>query len=530
MRNFEIILGILSCGTLVVPLARRLDVPTAIAQVMAGLVLSAMPFVPRTTFEPELVFALLVPPLLYRAAVTSSLRDTRRQAWPIAGLAIPLVLLTTLSVGVAVHLVVPSLPWSAAFVLGAIVGPPDADVTTSIARRLGLPARLVTILEGETLLNDATAFMTYRMAVGAVAVGTFSLMQATRSFFTLAVVGVVVGLAIGALIARVRRLIGDPIAEGTVSLLTPFASYLTAERLGGSGVLAVVITGFCVSRFLPRTVSVAARVRAQLLWENVAFLVGAFVFVLIGLQLGHVMPEFVHGDAWLLGWLTALVFLTMIATRFVWVFLTAWLGAFGSSVRRPSAAPHGWRSLAVLSWSGLRGGDSLVMVLSIPLVTQAGVPFPGRSTIEAVGFGIILVTLVLEGLTLRPLIRALGFPRDVLVDAEERRGRQAAERAALARLAGIVERERLPPSVQAYVEGVVRQRTRLDLDDIEHASGHDGRSEADVVRRVGQEVRDAARNAVLQLRDDEAIGDAAMNRVVADLDLEDLRSAGSVAI
>jgi Na+/H+ antiporter len=530
VRDFEIILVILTCGTFVVPLARRFDVPPAIAQVVSGLVLSALPFAPRAAFDPDLVFALLVPPLLYRAAATSSLRDTRRLAYPIAGLAVPLVLLTAFSVGFVVHLVMPSLPWTAAVVLGAIVAPPDADVTTSIARRLGLPARLVTVLEGETLLNDATAFMTYRMAVAAAAAGTFSVLQATRTFLVLAVVGVAVGLAVGLLVSRVRRLVGDPVTEGTVSLLTPFAAYLAAERLAGSGVLAVVITGFCVSRFLPRTVSVAARVRAYIVWEGTAFLVSAFIFVLIGLQLGQVAPAFLHDDARELLWMTVLVFLTMVGTRFLWVFLTAWPGVFAPEERGAPPGPRPWRGLAVLSWSGLRGGDSLVMVLAIPLVTLSGAPFPGREIIVAVSFGVILTTLVLEGLTLRPLIRLLGFPRDDLVDAEERQGRQAAERAALARLADVAERDGLSPTVRAYVEGVVRRRTALDIDEIDHVSGHDGRTEADVIRHVGQEVRDAARQAVLQLRDDDVIGDAAMNRVVADLDLEDLRSAESGAM
>lgn len=525
MRDFEIILGLLLAATLVVPLARRSDVPLAIAQVVCGLALSAVPFMREVMFDPELVFALLVPPLLYRAAATSSLRDTRRQAQPILLLAVALVLITTVAVGTVVHLTMPRLPWASALLLGAVVAPPDADVTTSIARRLGLPIRLVTILEGETLLNDATAFMTYRMAVRAVVIGTFSFAQAARTFALLAVGGVVAGLAVGWLAAHLRRRLHDSIAEGAVSLLTPFASYLTAERLGASGVLAVVSTGFCVSRFLPRTVSAPARVRANLLWETVVFMIGGFIFLLIGLELGHVAPAFWRGDDPSLLRITALVTATIVGTRFLWIFPTAWLPMLWRRGGRDPAARRPWSGLAILSWAGLRGGDTLVMVLALPTVTASGAPFPGREMIVTVAFGVILATIVTQGLTLRPLIRLLRIPRDAVVDAEERRGRLEAERAALARLAALVEHDRLPEAIRSYIEASLKQRTRLDLDDIDHVLGHDGLTEADIIRRAGQEVRDAARHAVLRLRDEEVIGDAAMSRVLADLDLEDLRSA-----
>jgi Na+/H+ antiporter len=525
MRDFEIVLGLLFAATLVAPLARRLDVPVAIAQVVCGVLLSTLPFTPVVAFDPELVFALLVPPLLYRASATSSLRDTRRQAEPILLLAVALVLLTMVVVAAVAHAAMPQLPWSAALVLGAVVSPPDADVTTSIARRLGLPARLVTILEGETLFNDATAFMSYRMAVRAVVVGTFSLAAAAGTFVLLAGGGIAVGLAVGWLVAQLRRRLLDSIAEASISLITPFASYLIAESLGTSGVLAVVCTGFCVSRFLPRTVSAPARVRANLIWETVPFMIGGLIFLLIGLQLGHLAPAFWQSGGPTLLRLTALVTAAVIGTRFLWIFPSATLPMLWRRRRREPEEPRSWQALAVLSWAGLRGGDTLVMVLALPLVTAAGAPFPGRQVIVTVAFGVILATIVIQGLSLRPLIRLLSIPRDSFVDSEERRGRLEAERAALARIAELAERERLPNEIRVYLEESVRQHTRLDLDDIDHARGHDGRTRADVVRRAGQEARDAAREAVLRLRDDEVIGDAAMNRVVADLDLEDLRSA-----
>ena len=224
MREFEIILGLVFAATLLQPIARRFDVPLAIAQVFGGILLSTLPFVPAAPIDPELTFLLFVPPLLYRAASTSSLRDTRKNARPIFLLAVALVLVTIAAVAAVAHALAPRIPWVAAFVLGAIVAPSDADVTTQIVRRLGLPARLVTILEGETLLNDTTAFVSYRMAVRAAALGSFSLAWAAGAFVLISVGGLAVGLAVGWLVRKLRPFVNDSVAVSTLSLLTPFAA------------------------------------------------------------------------------------------------------------------------------------------------------------------------------------------------------------------------------------------------------------------------------------------------------------------
>jgi len=525
MHDFEIVLGLLLAATLVQPLAHRLDVPVAIAQVVCGIVLSTLPFVPTVAFDPELSFALLVPPLLYRAASTSSLRDTRRQARPILLLAVVLVLVTTAVVAMVAHTVVPQLPWTSALVLGAMVAPPDADVTTSIARRLGLPAHLVTILEGETLLNDATAFISYRMAVRAAVLGTFSLAVAVGGFLILTVGGVLVGLAVGWAVAQLRKRLADSVAEAAISLLTPFAVYLLAEALGTSGVLAVVVTGFCISRFLPRDASAKMRVRGYMMWETVTFMVGGLIFMLIGLRLGRLVPVFWRQEGRSFLWIATVVSLAVMGIRLLWIFPTFYVSRLLTARRRSTDAAASWRSLAVLGWAGLRGGDTLVMALAIPLTTATGAPFPGRDVIISVAFAVILATIVVQGLTLRPVIKWLELPRDAQVDKEERQARLAAERAALARLTELTDRERLPREISAYLRTMIEQRTRLDLDDIEHAEGHDGQTAEDILRDAGQQVRDAARAAVVRLRDDDVIGDEALRRVISDLDLEDLRSA-----
>jgi Na+/H+ antiporter len=529
MRDFQIVLLVLLAATLVQPLARRLDVPVAIAQVVAGLVLSMVPFFPAVTFDGELSFALLVPPLLYRAASTSSLRDTRRQARPILLLAVALVLVTTVVVATVAHLAA-QLPWASALVLGAMVSPPDADITTSIARRLGLPARLVTILEGETLFNDATAFISYRLAVRAAVIGTFSLASALLGFGRLIVVGVAIGLALGWAVGQLRQRFGDTVAEGAISLLTPFAAYFLAEGLGGSGVLAVVVTGFFVSRFLPHTLSPRMRVRGFLMWEQVTFMIGGFVFLLIGLQLGTLAPVFWREGGRPLAITALLVAAAVIGTRLLWVLPGVYLHRAPATRDGSTDTLASWRTLVVLGWAGLRGGDTLVMALAIPATIASGQPFPGRDVIIPVALAVILTTIVVQGLTLRPVIKWLGLPRDDAVENEERRARLAAEGAALSHLQKLVDRGELPADAAAYLRSVTRHRTKLDLDDIDHSRGHDGRTNEDVLRDAAHEVREASRRAVVRMRDDDVIGDEAMRRVLSDLDLEDLRSGESFTV
>jgi CPA1 family monovalent cation:H+ antiporter len=362
------------------------------------------------------------------------------------------------------------------------------------------------------------------MAVRAAVIGTFSLAQAAADFAVIAAGGVVVGIAIGWLVAQLPRLRSDSLAETTISLITPFAAYLLAEGAGASGVLAVVSAGFCFSRFVPRTVSARTRVRARSVWETVAFLVGGLVFTLIGVQLGRLAPIFWHRGGLALLRVAALVSATVIGVRMLWVFSAAYLRRLVSRRPRASDSYLSWRVVAVLSWAGLRGGDTLVMVLAVPYRTAAGAPFPGRETVVAVALGVMLVTLVLQGLTLRPLIRRLAIPHDDTVEAEERHARLEAARAAKKRLEELAARHQLPRGAVAYLRAAITLRTRLDLDEIDHAGGHDGRTTEDVLRQAEQELRDAAREAVVRLRDANVIGQEALRRVQNDLDLDEIRS------
>lgn len=523
MHDFTTILGLLLAAVIVEPIARRLDVPLAIAQVVCGLLLSALPIFHNVALRPELILVLFVPPLLFWASTTTSLRDVRRNARSILLLAVVLVLVTTAAVAVVAHTVAPGLPWASAFVLGAMVAPTDADVTTAIARRLGVPARLVTVLEGETLLNDTAAFMTYRLAVSAAMVGTFSLAEAATGFVLMTAGGAAIGLGIGWLVARLSRWITDPTAASTLSLLTPFAAYLIAEKIGASGVLAVVVAGFCFSRFVPRTVSAGTRVQGRGVWETLSFCVGALVFTLIGIQLGNLAPTLWHGSD--LGLLRAavLVSLTIVGVRLSTVFIGNYLPRLAWKRRSPGEPAPSWRSLVVLSWAGLRGGDTLVMVLGVPLRTASGAPFAGREMLTAIAFGVVAITLIVLGLTLRPAIRLLAIPHDPSVDDELRRGQLEAARVATERLDTLAEGEHLAPEAVTYLRAVIAMRTGIRAGSIEQPG--QARNDIDAVREIEREIRQAIGAAVVGLRDANVIGQEAMRSLQRDLDLDEVREA-----
>ena len=524
MHELEIILALVLVATLLQPIAHRFDVPLAIAQVFAGILLSTLPFFPTVPFDPDLTFILFVPPLLYRAASTSSLRDTRRNARPIFLLAVLLVLVTIAAVAAAAHLIAPQIPWTAAFVLGAIVAPSDADVTTQIVRRLGLPARLVTILEGETLLNDTTAFVSYRMAVRAAALGSFSLAWAAGAFVLISAGGLIVGLAIGWVVRKVRPLVADPVTLSTLSLITPFAAYLLAEQLGASGVLAVVAAGAVASRTPLRTASARSRVRSNVVWDSATSIIGALVFTLIGLQIGRLIPEFVGSNAVALSIAILVASAAVIGTRVAWIFLAAYVPRLASPSLRLRDPIPSWRTLVILGWAGLRGGDTLVMALAIPEHTASGAPFPARPMVVAVGFGVILVTLMVQGFSLRPLIKLFALPTGDAAENEERRARLEAERAAMKTLEEIGSLGHIPSNALAQMREAINQRTRLDLDDADHAAGHTGLTVEDAIRDAEQQVREASRDAVTRLRDDEVIGDPVFRKVISDLDLDEIRN------
>ena len=517
VENGIVALGLLTAVAALLAVAPALRIPYPILLVLGGLAIGVIPGMPELELPPELVFFGVLPPLLYSAAFFTSLRDLRANVRPIGLLAVGLVVMTTVGVAVVAHAFVEGLSWPSAFVLGAIVSPTDPIAATAIARRLGVPRKLVTIVEGESLVNDGTGLVLYRVAVAAVVAGSFSAMYTGGLFLVSALGGVAVGLAVGWIVRQVRRRLDNPPAEITISLLTGYFAFIPAELLGVSAVLAAVSAGIYLGWHTPELTSSQVRLQGLGVWEIVQYMLNALLFVLVGLQLPVVVDAL--GDipgVRLLGY-AVLVSLTVIAVRFAWVF------AVLHAPKKIAGRMSNWRGAVFLSWTGMRGALSLAAALALPLQTDSGSAFPGRDLILFLTFAVILVTLVGQGLTLPFVIRMLGLEDDGVDDREDAKARIRAAEAALARLEELVDEDWVREDTAERVRGGYRFRTdrfRARLDD-----GDDGAIEgrSQDYQRLRRELLEAERQALIDLRRSGAISNEVWTRVGRDLDLEDQR-------
>jgi Na+/H+ antiporter len=534
MQGVELVVIMLAVSAALRMLARRLGVPHPVLLVLAGLALVFVPGLPRVEFEPDTLFLVFVPPLLYWAALTSSLRDFRANLWPILRFGTLLVLLTIATVAVVAHALTPEFTWAAAFTLGAIVSPPDPVAAIAVMRSIGAQRALSTILEGEGLVNDATALVAYRVAIAAAVTGSFSIERTAVGFFLAGAGGVAVGLAIGWLIGRVRIGVrGFPIVENTISLLTPFFAYLPAEWLDLSGVLSVVAVGLYLGRMGPRTVPAATRIQAESMWVMVQFILESLVFILVGLELPYILRTLRTHSLGTLLLYGALLTLTVIGVRMVYTVVAASLLRRVRRGTRDEGTPA-WRQVGFLSWAGMRGGDSLVLALAVPVTAAGGQPFPARGLIIFVTFSVILGTLVLQGLTLAPLIRWWGLTEGGEGETEEAHARRVVAEAGLRRLEAEGRRDGVDRGMARALEATYRRRlqrwsardvARHGRGDEEHAglAGVDGiRAEqtAAAYRRLRAAMIGDEREALVGLRDQGVIGDHVLRRVQRDLDLE----------
>jgi monovalent cation/hydrogen antiporter len=525
LSNSEItdLLILLAAGAGLLVLVPKLRVPYPILLVLGGLALGFVPGMPDPDLPPDLVLVGILPPLLYSSAFFTSLRDFRENALKISWLAIGLVLLTTVAVAVVAHAVVPDLPWSAAFVLGAIVSPTDPIAATAIMQRLGAPRRVVAIVEGESLVNDGTALVAYRFAVAAVLTGTFSLWEAGLEFVGSVLGGVAVGLGVGWIVRQVRRRLDFPPAEITISLLTGYFAYLPADLLGVSAVIAAVVAGVYLGWHTPELTTAEVRLLGVSTWTIVTFAVNALLFTLIGLQLPLVLDElgsYATGD---LLWWAAAVSLTVIAARFLWVYPgSLLLHRLMPSSDGPETRPS-WRHSALLSWCGMRGGVSLAAALAVPLETDAGAPFPGREVILFLTFSVILATLVLQGLTLPAVIRVLDLEDDGIEGREEAAARIRAAEAAIARLEELAGEDWVRDDTADRVRGGYTFRINRFSARFDDADDGDIEERSQAYQRLRRELLAAERDAVVELRRSGVISDEVMRRVQRDLDLEDTR-------
>lgn len=520
MRSVEILIGLFVAVVVLVRMARRLELPPPIALVVGGVALSFVPGLARIELDQELVFALFLPPLLYYAAWATSWRDFRRNARPIGLLAVGLVLMTTAAVGVVAHEVVEGLPWAAAFVLGAIVSPTDAIAATSITGRIGVPRRIITVLEGESLVNDATGIVAYRLAVAAVVTGAFSVWEAGAQFLLVSAGGVAVGVGAGWLFIFLLRRFDDPPVENTIGLIIPFAAYLVAESLHVSGVLAVVAAGLYAARGAARVLSSETRLQAYSFWQMLDFLFNGLLFLLVGLQLRGIIEGLAGRSVWECVVYASVVSLTVILARFVWVIPATYLPRMLSKSLRERDPSPPWQSVAVIGWTGMRGAISLAAALALPYTTDAGAPFPERDLIIFLAFSVIIATLVAQGLSLSRLIRLLGLRDDGASAREEAEARLEVTRAGLKRIDELAKADGVSKRLIARLQADYKHRQAS----VEAAlmGGEAGCVEffaAD--KRLRAEVLKAEREALIGLRERDAIHDGVMHQIERGIDLEE---------
>jgi len=528
MQALELILILLAVTAALQIVAERYSIPLPALLILAGLILAVTPGLPRVELDPDIIFLIFIPPLLYWAALTASLRDLSRNLRSISLLAVGLVLATMIVVAWVAHAIFPEMTGSSAFVLGAIVSPPDAVAVSAVTRRLGLPNAINTILNGESLLNDATAFVAYRMAVAAVVAGTFSIWQAGFRFVWTGVGAIALGLVIGWLIGRLRPLIGQtPLVENTISLLTPFVAFIPAERLGLASVLTVVATGLYLGRRGPKVVSAVTRLQTIAMWEMLVFILEGLIFIIVGLELRNVLQALTGHSLSRLIYYTVVLSAVMIAVRIGFVFVGSYLPRFigGHRRGRSKAEPYPpWREVLFVGWAGMRGGDSLVIALALPLVTQLGGPFPARDLIIFLTFGVILISLVVQGFSLVPITRWLKLTADTAAaDNEESKARLRSAQAALRYLIEISDKQ---PATSDGVVDKLRQHHehrihRLTSEKVNNESQTDARYQADY-RRIRLEMISAERRQIVSLRDKSEINDDVMRRIQQDLDLEEV--------
>jgi CPA1 family monovalent cation:H+ antiporter len=517
LNPIELVLGLLVVAIALAYVARRIGIAYPILLVLGGLALGFLPGLPSVELEPEVVFLLLLPPILFGAAYGTPIRDFKANARPIGLLAIGLVLFTMAVVGLVANVLLPELGIPAALALGAIVAPPDAVAATSIFQRLHVPRRIVTILEGESLINDASALIAYRFAVAA-AVGTlFTPLDAGVAFVFATVVGVLVGFVVGAIVTESWRRTSDPTLEIMVSLIAPFAAYLPAEMFGASGVLATVVAGLIAGRRAARVLSPSARLMGRGVWDIVIFLINGFAFILIGLQLPAILEHLAPRSASELLGLGAAISLAAILARIAWVFPATYLPRrLSARIRARDPYPPA-NAVFVVSWAGMRGAVSLAAALALPLEV------PERELLIFLTFCVIVATLVGQGLSLPWLIRRLGVVAGTGSESEETTARLAAVDAAMSRLNGLAE------EFPGHLELIEQLRARFS-----HEIGHvpsaiegprdEGEEELLEHLEIRNAVLMAEREAIIGLRDSGVIGDEVLRRIERDLDLEALRS------
>ncbi|HLF38364.1 MAG TPA: Na+/H+ antiporter [Burkholderiales bacterium] len=516
MDLLEVVLFLLLLSVALGWVARRLNFPYPIALVIGGAALGFLPELPQFPFDPQFILVLVLPPILYQAALLTSWRDFKANIRPISLLAVGLVIATTLAVGAALKLVVPDIPWAAAFVLGAIVSPPDAVAAMAILTRLNVPRRVVTILEGESLVNDASGLVLYKFAVAAVMTGAFSFLDAGAQFVGVAIGGVIVGVLLGLFFVFIHRYLGDVFIEVLMTLSVPYIAYILAEWLHVSGVLAVVAAGLVRGRYSPEIVSAEMRIIARSVWNLLVFLLTSLVFILIGLQLSGIVGRLTGYSATELVFYGTLVSAVAIAVRFAWIYPATYLPRMLSARLRELDPAPPEAALFIMSWCGMRGIVSLAAALALPLALDGGAPFPGRDLIIFLTFVVIAVTLVLQGLSLALLIRVLRVGTDWSEHEEEQHARFALGKAAIAAIGEIAAKEGIAPELAERIRAEFAEKVRIAPPGGQILTGG-----TDVAKRLRSAAIRAERQELIRIWRENKISDDVLHRLEEDLDYQE---------
>ncbi len=521
MLTAEMILALLIAVAALVTIARRLGIAYPIFLLIGGLALGLIPGIPRLEISPDVIFLVVLPPILYAAAYFTPVRSLRANLGIISSLAVALVLATAVAVALAARSLIPAITWPVALVLGAIVAPPDAIAATAIASRLAVPRRIITILEGESLLNDATALTLYSIALTTALGSAFSGFTAVVTFAGAIAGGGAIGVAVAWVIAQIRSRLQDTPVEITISLLTPYAAFLPADGIGASGVIAAVTAGLYLGHRGSRIMGADARLTGQAVWETLIFLLNGFVFIVMGLEVPLLIANLPPAMAIRFVGIGLIVCLVLVGVRTLFISGTVLLPGFLRPRRNP------WdlaASSLVLSWAGMRGVVSLAAVLALPLAMPGGGPFPAREALLIVTLTVIVFTLLGQGLTLPPFIRRLGLCGGLETREDEARARQRLVESATRRL------DQLYPVWPGHrplldqLRDMYRHRSEHVDPQRRHPASADGEDRELIEHReIRRTVIDSEREALMRLRAEGEISDEVLRNLERELDLEEQR-------
>ena len=536
MDNFKIVVFIMAILISMTAIANKRKLPYPVLLVAAGLIIGFIPQLPDLALDPDVIFLIILPPLLYDAATKTSWHEFKISIRPISALAITLVFFTTVSVAVTSYYLIPGFSWPLAFVLGAVVSPPDAVAASGIIKGLGLNKKVVTILEGESLVNDASALIAYRYAVMAVTTGTFVFWKAGLEFLLIAGVGILAGIAIGYLFVLAHKKIeNNPVVETSLTLLAPFVSYLAAEQFHVSGVLAVVSTGLVMSWRSPEVFSYQTRMQTRVVWDALVFLLQGFVFILIGLQLPSIIKGLDDYPFWRILGYGLLISLVTIVVRIIWVFAGAyWQNFFqkkkkaGDILSANDYQDNTWKNVLVVAWTGTRGVISLAAALALPLVLQDGTVFPKRHSIIFLAFVVIFVTLVVQGLSLPLLIRWLKIKPQGDTDTEEKELQLYFATSTLHFIEQELpvqldnkSREYLKDKYEQLINNLTKEVRRHKK--AKHSDKEIQATQPDAMTNARLEISKFQRALLLKMHKEGEFGDAAIKKVEAQIDVDEMK-------